>query len=716
MKRRRANFETLATRLRDRIAEHLGHEQTSNLLACLHDMATRRMSPPRRGRGYCWRKLAALAAVDERLIKGSKSALLPLLDCLSAGVDKITSSPTSPSAHALRLSRIRKRGVSDVYPLPDVWQDHDTFSAALDLHMRRFSETAQDLWCAIIKPGEAFEPSTIVTWQRGRKSPRSIESFVYLARIERRYGLPEHYFRSKLAHRGRATTRLRFTAASPSERRRLAWHIPDDFADRSPGEQAEILDWVRRTIVSGATDFRRFQANAIKQRYGLRFRTVSDRRRSNLDAPQQLNDEIEQLVAFKTRTLTSPGYSRRGVWCGETASQKREHLGLLFGALTADPLGPVRGYGARRESLSVGLLVFPAVWDWYVRWREQRRGFYTVWEVDMFNVAVALTASETGWITQTPSIAKNLRSIEGLVSTDDIAAAQRDWRAACATLHAYALKRAKEIQRVARVHRDPFEPILPVLEAESPLAEYRKIADEIARYMPDAGLYPKEAAETLRSLLLIRLGLHLGLRQKNLRQLILVKRGATPSSEQQLSNMQRGELRWSERDNGWEVFIPAAAFKNAHSSFFKGRPFRLLLPDLCDLYRHIGNYIETARPLLLSDAVDPGTFFVKTVKRSSESAAYNQATFYEAWRLITQRYGVYNPYTGRGAIPGLLPHGPHNVRDVLATHVLKQTGSFEQASYAIQDTPDIVARHYGRFLPGDKAAMAAAILNRVWQS
>lgn len=113
---------------------------------------------------------------------------------------------------------------------------------------------------------------------------------------------------------------------------------------------------------------------------------------------------------------------------------------------------------------------------------------------------------------------------------------------------------------------------------------------------------------------------------------------------------------------------------------------------------------------------DPGTFFVKTVKTTSTDASYDQNTFYEAWRLTIQRYGIYNPYTGRGAIPGLLPHGPHNVRDVLATHILKQTGSYEQASYAIQDTPDIVAHHYGRFLPQDKAALAARILNQVWEA
>lgn len=152
------------------------------------------------------------------------------------------------------------------------------------------------------------------------------------------------------------------------------------------------------------------------------------------------------------------------------------------------------------------------------------------------------------------------------------------------------------------------------------------------------------------------------------------------------------------------------------SSFFGSKPFRLVLPDLGQLYRYIEDYIDRHRARLLNGASDPSTFFVKTVKVSSANAAYSQTTFYEAWRLIIQRYGIYNPWTNRGAIKGLLPHGSHNVRDVLATHILKQTGSYEQASYAIQDTPEMVAQHYGRFLPQDKAALAARILNKVWEA
>ena len=75
---------------------------------------------------------------------------------------------------------------------------------------------------------------------------------------------------------------------------------------------------------------------------------------------------------------------------------------------------------------------------------------------------------------------------------------------------------------------------------------------------------------------------------------------------------------------------------------------------------------------------------------------------------------MFNPYAGRSAITGLLPHGPRSVRDVLATHILKATGSYEHAAYSIQDTADTVARHYGRFLPKDKSALAALIVNKVW--
>ncbi|KQR36142.1 hypothetical protein ASF91_21405 [Rhizobium sp. Leaf155] len=628
-------------------------------------------------------------------------------------------------------------------PLFDVYDDPVSFQAALQFHIDRFGETYYHLHRAIFREGDAIEAATLASWLKGTKVPRSVANLEILGRIERRYRLPQGYFKEKLPHQARAGVGFDVgDEISLAERRRLAWHLPDDFNSLPKEKRAEILEWVRRVIITGATDYRRFQSQATKQRYAIRFpgvtyggltNQVGSNRKARfeqqnreiedpdilsgvIDAPPQLSSEMSNLMAFKTATLTAVGLKRNGVWGEETASQKLEHLGLMFGALAASPESEVSGRGVPLRALTFGLLVFPSVWDWYLQWRERRRGFYTAWEADMLSIALSLTREETGWIRQHPELTKRVVPIDGLVTEEEIAFARRDWHACCDAFHAHARNRIREIQRVMRVHRDPFEPIMCVLEAPRPLAEYRKITDEILLRMPDKDRYPRAAAESVRSFLMLRLGLHLGLRQKNLRQLMFCPRGHFPTSERRLEEMRRGEIRWNDRENGWEVLIPSIAFKNANSSFFGSKPFRLILPDLLDLYHYINAYIERHRKVLLGPAADPGTFFIKTVKLSSSDASYNQTTFYEAWRLIIQRYGIYNPYTGRGAIRGLLPHGPHNVRDVLATHILKLTGSYEQASYAIQDTPEMVQQHYGRFLPQDKAALAAKILNQVWEA
>nr|WP_205927596.1 hypothetical protein [Rhizobium sp. P40RR-XXII] len=628
-------------------------------------------------------------------------------------------------------------------PLFEATDDPASFQDALIYHMRRFGDSYWQLYGAVVRLTETFDSKTLLSWIQGERVPQSVASFDILRRIETRYRLSEGYFKAKLPHQARSLYGHDLGDISPAERRRISLHLPDDFSSLPFTKREEILDWVRRVIISGSTEYRRYQAAASKQRYAIRFpgvtygggslspRSLASAANGNqniveelddpdllsgvVDAPPRLAMEMADLIRFKTSTLTAIGFQRNGVWGEETASQKIEHLGLMFVALAASPSSIVKGRGVPLSQLSFGLLVFPGVWDWYLQWREQRRGFYTKWEEDMLMVAQALTRADVGWIRQHPELLKNVRPIEGLIEQDEIEFATRDWNAACDAFHRHAANRSKEIQRVMRVHRDPFEPIMCILEADSPLAEYRKITDEILKRMPDEDRYPRPAAEAVRSFLLLRLGLHLGLRQKNLRQLHVCPRGHFPTSERRLEDLKCGELRWSDRDGGWEVLIPSVAFKNSGSSFFGQKPFRLILPDLLDLYKYLEAYIDKHRGVLLGSAKDPGTLFVKTVKTTSIDAAYDSTKFYEAWRTVIQRYGIYNPYTGRGAIKGLLPHGPHNLRDILATHILKQTGSYEQASYAIQDTPDVVQQHYGRFLPQDKAALAAKILNQVWE-
>ncbi|HVI27894.1 SRPBCC domain-containing protein [Hansschlegelia sp.] len=145
--------------------------------------------------------------------------------------------------------------------------------------------------------------------------PSNAVSFAALRAIERRYRLPAGYLEAKVERRGRTRTAKGVAPIAPSERRRLAWHLPDDFPRRSAAEQEEILSWVREVVISGATDYRRFQAAASKTRYALRFvglnakllgagLTLPSARSSALTiAPERLRSEMANLRGEMTVTV-----------------------------------------------------------------------------------------------------------------------------------------------------------------------------------------------------------------------------------------------------------------------------------------------------------------------------------------------------------------------------------------------------------------------------
>lgn len=405
--------------------------------------------------------------------------------------------PTAPSkpkslTAAKRTRRSWGKPLSEFpQPLWSTWQEVNEFAAALDMHMRRHGETYWLLYRALRDQGCSVDRQAIRHWCAGTRKPRSVRSMDALRRIERRYRLPAGYFEAKLTCRNRSLVGYQLPSVRPSEARRMAWHLPGDFNFRSREEQAEILSWVRTNIIQGTTDYRLFQAEAARHPYAIRFSYFQRTKRSRselksgcaVDAPPRFDDEVNDLVRFKTSTLTTLGFQRNGVWNTETASQRVEHLALLFGALAAPANSKVQGLGVPAEHLTLAMLALPAIWDWYLQWRERKRGFFTAWETDMLTLGLAFVRPGTGWLRQNPGLSERLEPIPGLVTQRDIEQARSGWDAQCDAMAAHAKHRVQEVSRVVRIHRDPFEPILPILEADSPVAEYRKITDEIVRLM-----------------------------------------------------------------------------------------------------------------------------------------------------------------------------------------------------------------------------------------
>ncbi|WP_425998115.1 hypothetical protein [Caulobacter sp. DWR1-3-2b1] len=380
---------------------------------------------------------------------------------------------------------------------------------------------------ALVAGGFAIQYSSLYAWRRGSQSPRNVESLRAISFVERRYGLGAGELKDKLSHRTRAAFGHRVTGASDSERRRLAWHLPDDFNQRGPEERAEILHWVRTVILAGSTTYRRYQNKAQQYAFGVGFSASAldikkpyapnaaemETKRATVIAGLDrtpacpgLDGEMADLLRFKSADVTRFGFRRVGVWGNATIRQKADHLGLLFGALAASPNGPIKGLGVPSSDLSFALLSHPKVWNWYVEWRRARRGFLTNWEADMLTLGASMMRRETGWLRQSPDLAERLRPIQGLFTIKDVARAQSDWDAFCDDGYASTHAWSKEVKRAARIHRDPFEPILPALDAESPVGVYLQIPQEILRQMPDVRRHPVAAAEAVRAFLMLRWG------------------------------------------------------------------------------------------------------------------------------------------------------------------------------------------------------------------
>lgn len=678
-----------ALRLPSVVAEE--HRQVlTDALVSLSDNAT--LLPFRHGR-LIYSALSLSSGLDIATLRRAHTVLLPL-------VASVARARAAPVPSKIRRTSPRPRTTAIATQAPP-FELPARFDLALAKCLALHGDSAWRVAWALRDQGMMIGGGTLKAWASGRSRPRGGKHWPHLRAIAVRYGLAEGSLIERLSPLPSVTADVR-GQVSRAVREDLAWHLPDDFETRNDSGKADIFTWLENTLGSGTTDYRRYLQDQLQAPYALPLRETDGGK------PERLREEIDALMTFKTAAFVPIGWQRNGVWNAETATQKRTQLGQMFGALNE--------MGMKPHTLTLGLLVLPHVWDQWLRWREQRRGFYIAGEADALRLVQALARPGTGWLRQSPHLAQRLRVIRNVLGRNEITAVRADWGAACDRLLSYARGRASDLRRAARVHRDPFEPILPVLEADSPIGEYRKICDEIVRRMPDANAHPIAAAEAARSLIMLRLGLHLGLRQKNLRELLLCPPGRVATAERKLETLRRGELRWLKASKSWEVIIPASAFKNGYSSFFHGRPYRVLLRDIGGLYDLIGQWTTRHRPILVGAASEPGTVFVATSRGPGSDVSLGKSAFYNLWRQTIARYGVYNPYTGRGAIAGLLPHGPHGVRDVLATHVLKATGSYEHAGYAIQDTAETVAHHYGRFLPGDKTALAAQIINEVWSA
>lgn len=612
------------------------------------------------------------------------------------------------------------------------------FADKLNAILRENNVNSTQLYNSLPTELQTLDNNIIQKWSNRKATPRNTARSIAISRyIEHFFNVPTDELTNKIP--GYKTKNVHLQRLPARSYDNLAFYLPDDFEALSVEQQDEILTWVSSNIFTGRSiGYRRYLSKATKIPYRISFPTIENwisiRQNnanyfSDLDdcdhdsssksskcviAPQALLEEVFALVSFKTKMFSPIDMKRSGKWNIYGAQFRLSALSRMLGALHSPVHGPTKGLGIPLECLTLALLLIPAIWEAYLTWKFKRRKFYSKIDLGELHNALHLLKAETGWLRQNPQLADRLKVIDKMVTESDIEQAQSDWNTACDTAINYLTKRIYDISGEIQVHRDPFAPILPILRSNNPLAEYKKFADEILRWIPDQALYPRHAAEAVRSYLLVRLAVILALRAKNLRQLY-VSFDSEPRDRDQLRREGRGELIWSSKEGRLSIYIPTSAFKNSKSRVFKHEDFEYDIDDVDNLHAFFLKYMQIHRPILVGKGIDPGTFFVRRHRIGSKIClSYDENGFAEEWRDLTRRFAVYNPYTKRGAIPGILPHGPHSVRHIVATFVLKRSGSFDDAARAIQDNRETTERHYARFAPKDGAERVNRLKSEGW--
>lgn len=524
---------------------------------------------------------------------------------------------------------------------------------------------------------------TLCTWVSGKEVPSTPATLQAIGRIEIELGVPagtlSRYCEIKKIYMRQDRLKIDIRA---DDLKRVRQYLPDDFETLTAAKQQEIFDWVMSNIILAPSDDEGDEIGSREPyRCKLRPQWFHVDTPGTFKAPARLRRQVEGLVKFKTEVLTPIGKNRdaeNGRWTSaESVDSKLVVLEMFFGAL--------RKTGMRETDLSLENVLDPKKIDAFITYMRKRRGLYTD-TISLILMSLAgHTNSENGYITQHKAEILGARS----------RASDAAWAEKCAAANAFLWSRWRQIRPHVEVGRDAFLPIRAVLDTRKPLHAYYAIADDIRARTPLAAANELQRARCFRDLIMFRYAGQFPLRAGNFSRHRVLPKGAPKTSMTKLRRARISELWWDTKEKIWVHRQPKESFKNWKSPATKD--IEIPLADIDGFYREIEEYLRL-RPLLLDGHPDPGVLFVADMtKGGSNKTTLTPGGFNQVWKNMIRRYGIYNPYTGMGAIAGLKVHPPHAARHVLATHILKVDGSFAKAAAAIFDTEAIVVKRYAEF-------------------
>lgn len=449
-------------------------------------------------------------------------------------------------------------------------------------------------------------------------------------------------------------------------------------------------DALRRILAGeGEPAYRRRIRGLNEKVYRLKFKNWPDR----------LKAEFLGLKEYKMAPSGLGNKKRRGKWGKETVKFARIQLESFFGflCLPADhPDSELRGLGLPAESLTLAWLAVQDVVERYLDFCLLRAGDYNTGTETFINMWTSTLQPHGGWLWLHPKLLERLP--EPLQQKVDAAGG---WQAYCESVVSELKDSLASLQRNGQIKqtREPMWAIGPILDHAEPLslidAALRLTRQELeARGRPNE-MVGRNLAVGWRDYVCFSILVRIGLREKHWGLFTYYEDGT-------------GHLRHDPID-GWQLMIPHVDFKNfSNKKIFTSHSREgvlcltfnelELLQPLVPVLEH---YLKEIRPIIAGE----GHFLFPTFHGTAMSGHSLYAQF-SAW---TEKY--LSQYSSKPtAIKGVLSFGPHAMRDILATHIIKTTGDISLAANILLDSEEMVRKHYARFLPKDRIGLAMAKL------
>jgi integrase len=357
----------------------------------------------------------------------------------------------------------------------------------------------------------------------------------------------------------------------------------------------------------------------------------------------------------------------RGKVC-PTAGMTFSMVCQFFGWLQ---LGPERGgLGLLPEKAQcLGNLANVDYVKTYIDWRIKRsRGKISRSVTKVLILSRSMCHPDQGFLVSRPDIGARM----GIGDTEQ-------WRMHCQRAHSQFHVAVRNIEPHVTHSRDPFEPIRAILELKNPLKAVKDALKRIDTDRPVTGGLSE--AIWARDRLLVAILSSNPLRAMNLR-------GLTWRADN------TGMLR-QDSNGGWRIVIMREHFKN-QTGAARHRDYNT--PVQMHHWPFIEVYLRDYRPILLSGSQNDRVFV------SHRTPAGEWKTLNKQIAVLTGRY-----------LHGCPGTGPHAFRHLMATAIIKKTGSYSFAAIALHDEEETVRRFYGHLGGDDGARWIASMLDEEFE-